>query len=177
MIAEHLKLGDAELAIAGSMGQTWERLESWPLFREPYRLVVGKDHRLASQVSVPAAELAAERFLNRTYCENSAELTAFLKANSINQDLCHKVASDNDLVALLEAKLGYALAPQSSVGQSANVRLLDVEGFDITREVSVYAVAGRQRSAAANSLIKLLRGADWSAYETSPARKLNARLA
>lgn len=177
MVAEHLKLGDAELAIAGPLGQTWERLESWKLFHEPYRLVVGKGHRLASRAAVPASELVNERFLNRTYCENIAEIGAFLRANSVDQDFSHKVANENDLVALLEANLGYALAPQSSVQQSANVWLLDVEGLDVMRTVCVYAVAGRQRSAAANALIKSLRAADWSAFEEKPMRELTSRRA
>ena len=73
MVAEQLKMGEAELAIAGPLGQTWDRLDSWPIFSEPYRLAVGKDHRLATAKPVTPADLTSERFLCRTYCENQEE--------------------------------------------------------------------------------------------------------
>jgi hypothetical protein len=44
-----------------------------------------------------------------------------------------------------------------------------VDGFEMDRTVFVYAVAGRQRSMAASTLIKMLRAADWSRRE-APAK-------
>jgi hypothetical protein len=58
------------------------------------------------------------------------------------------------------------LAPESSATSSELV-VLDVEGFHMERTVYVYAVAGRQRSMAASTLIKMLRAADWSRRESS----------
>lgn len=170
MISEHLKMGDAELAISGPLGQSWDRLEQWPLFKEPYWLVVGKDHHLTTHEVVPAALLTDERFLCRTYCESVEELSGFLKSHQIPYQNGHKVVSEPDLVALLEANLGYAIAPQSSV-RHARVRMLDLDGLDATRTVSVYAVAGRQRSPAASALIKSLRAADWSELEAKSPTK------
>jgi len=42
---------------------------------------------------------------------------------------------------------------------------LNIPGFDVCRTVSVSAVAGRQRSTAASTFIKMLRAADWSQIE------------
>ncbi len=165
MLAENLKMGDVEIAISGPLGQSWDRLDCWPLFSEPYRLVVGKDHRLAGQPRVAPSSLAGERFVCRTYCESVDDLTAFMKSNAVNHDVSHKVVSENDLIELIGANLGYGLAPQSSVQHAANVNLLDLEGLEVKRTVSVYGVAGRQRSGPANALIKSLRAADWSAFE------------
>ena len=61
MLAEHLKMGEVELAMPGPLGQTWERLDSWSLFTEPYRLAVGRSHRLREQ-----AKSDAFRFSGRT---------------------------------------------------------------------------------------------------------------
>jgi len=41
--------------------------------------------------------------------------------------------------------------------------VIEIEDLDLTRSVRVYGVAGRERSVAANDLLKLFRGADWSA--------------
>lgn len=167
MLAEHLKMGEVELVMSGPLGQTWERLNSWSLFSEPYRLAVGRSHRLASKPKVTPSDLAAERFLCRTYCESVDELTAFLKVHAVSHDISHKVVNEHDLAGLLRAGLGYALAPQSSLQEGEDIVFLDLEGLDVTRTVSIFAIAGRQRSAAANALIKSLRAADWSAYEES----------
>lgn len=177
MLAENLKMGDIEIAISGSLGQTWDRLDTWPLFSEPYRLVVGKDHRLTGQSPVAPPALAGERFVCRTYCESTDDLTSFLKSHAINHDVSHKVVTENDLIELIGANLGYALAPQSSVQHSTNVRLLDLEGLEINRTVSIYGVAGRQRSGPANALIKALRAADWSAYEEKIEASLKTKRA
>ena len=53
-IAELLKMGEIEVALAGSLGQTWDRLESWALFTEPYKFVVGSEHPLATRLAVSA---------------------------------------------------------------------------------------------------------------------------
>jgi DNA-binding transcriptional LysR family regulator len=165
LLAEQLKLGEAELAVSGPLSQSWDRFDSWPIFTEPYRLVVGKDHRLANSKPIKPAELIKERFLSRLYCESQDELSGYLKTNSVPFDISHKVVNENDLVAMIGANLGFALAPQSSVQNSSSVKLLDLDGFNVTRTVSIYCVAGRQRSAAANALIKSMRAADWSGLE------------
>jgi DNA-binding transcriptional LysR family regulator len=164
-IAELLKRGEVEVAIAGPLGDHWDRLDAWPLFSEAYVLAVSKSHRLTRQNEpVVPNELINERLLCRTYCENLKELTDFLQEQGGMPKAQHKVSSEHDLVALLEADLGIGIAPRSSA-QSSNVEFLSIDGLDVTRTVSVYGVAGRQRSAAASTLIKMLRAADWSSYE------------
>ena len=167
-VAELLKKGDVEIAISGPLANSWDRLDTWPLFTEPYRLAVGGKHRLSSRGAVPPGDLAKERFLCRTYCENVDQLTGFLARHGVTPEPSHKVVSENDLVTLLDAGLGYALVPQSSA-PPGSVKFLELDGLDVTRTVQVYGVAGRQRSPAANTLIKMLRAADWSAYEVADA--------
>jgi len=67
-------------------------------------------------------------------------------------------------MALLESNFGVGIAPRSSA-LSLQSRQLDIEGLTIERTVYVYGVAGRQRSMAANTLIKMLRAADWRVVE------------
>lgn len=169
ILAEQLKMGEVELVISGPLGEEWERLESWKLFQEPYCLVVGKGHRLAASTKAGCDDLAQERFLSRTYCENLPELTAFLKAAGLNVDVSHKVVSDPDLLELVGAGFGYALPPRSSIHGNASLHALEIDALDITRTVSVFAAAGRQRSAPANALIKALRAADWRSLEDESA--------
>lgn len=162
-IAELLKRGEIEVALAGNLGETWDRLESWALFTEPYKFVVGPDHPLSAKSTVASADVAKERLVSRTHCEHIPEITAFLAEMGLGKD-AHKVCSETDVGALLKPNIGFSVMPQSSAA-ALGLKALYVDGFDVERTVCVYAVAGRQRSTAASTFIKMLRAADWSAAE------------
>lgn len=167
-IAELLKRGEIEVALAGNLGETWERLETWALFTEPYKFVVGPNHPLLEKASVASADVARESLVRRTHCEHMQEIAVFLDEIGLGKE-AHKVCSDSDVSALLKPNIGFSIMPRSSA-MALGLRMLDVEGFDVKRTLCVSAVAGRQRSTAASTFIKMLRAADWSAaVDQSPA--------
>ena len=164
-VAELLKKGDVEVAVAGPMNGSWDRLDSWPLFTEPYKLVVGWQHRLAAiSGPVKASELINERLLCRSNCEHVEELRAFLDERGGQPATKHNVWTESDLTSLLEANFGVGIAPRSSVW-SRKTTQIELDGLSIERTLSVYGVSGRQRSMAASTLIKMLRAADWQAVQ------------
>jgi DNA-binding transcriptional LysR family regulator len=165
-IAELLKRGELEVALAGSLGETWDRLESWALFTEPYRFVVGQDHPLAARAAVTAQDVLKERLVSRTHCEHIPEIKTYLSDIGFGPE-AHKVCSEADVVALLKPNIGFSIMPQSSA-DALGLKMLTLTGFDIQRTVCAYAVAGRQRSTAASTFVKMLRSADWSHIEVSP---------
>jgi DNA-binding transcriptional LysR family regulator len=176
-VAEFLKKGDVEVAIAGPLEGTWDRLDSWQLFSEPYRLVVGKDHRLATAIEpVDPAELSKERMLCRNHCDNKAELTEYLVQGGGLSEHKHDIWTEQDLTTLLASNLGIAIMPHSSASPE-KTQALSLKGLTIERKVFAYGVAGRQRSTAANTLIKMLRAADWRAVESPPAAAESPRKA
>lgn len=160
-VAEQLKSGESELAVAGTLGDDWDRFDSWPLFAERLELVVNRTHPLAAQSVVRIEDLAGQRLLDRPYCEYSAQVAAVLSAQGLQRGSGDQIVSDNDLLALLEANVGVGILPRSTFG-SANLHTLPIEGLNFKSTVYLYAVSGRQRSPAATTLIKLLRAADWS---------------
>ena len=72
-----------------------------------------------------------------------------------------QIASQHDVVALIEANLGVGFLPAGALRNKA-LFCLSVNGLEARRPISLYTVAGRQRSIAAEALIKLLRARDWS---------------
>ena len=162
-ISEYLKKGDAEIAIAGPFAQTWERLDAWPLFTEPYMLAVNENHAFADRKSVKVTELADQKVLVRTYCELMGTFNDLLKENKVSPKTTHRMVSEFDYVTMVEAGLGLGMMP-ASAPQSSRVKRLKVEGLELSRTIHLYSVSGRQRSAPAGALIKLLRAGDWSAY-------------
>ena len=160
-IAERLKNGDSELAVAGPLGEAWERLDVWPLFEEGYELVVHKSHPLAMRNRIGLADIGSLRLISRPYCEQADDLDGLLRAAGIEQKVGDHILSDQDMLSVLEANVGAAIMPESA-RNGASVRGIGIDGISLRRPVSLYAVAGRARSAAAAGLMNLLRAADWS---------------
>ena len=99
--------------------------------------------------------------LSRAYCEQADQLRQILRDGGIAAPASHVVANETDLGALLRVNAGIAIAPLSTP-LSLGTKRVHVEGIELKRTVQIYGVAGRQRSPAAGTLVKLLRAADWS---------------
>jgi DNA-binding transcriptional LysR family regulator len=161
-VAGYLKKGDAVLAIAGPLGETWDRLDSWVLFTEGFNAVVGPTHRLAAAERIGLTDLADSRLLARPYCELAEALAECFRTSGISWNGRHEVVCEEDLVELIGAGFGVGILPKSTPCASG-LRRIDVEGIEILRSVALYGVAGRERPAPATALLKLLRAKDWSA--------------
>lgn len=159
-VTEFLKSGDAELAIAAAIGDPWDRLDRWPLFEESFDLAFSRGHRLANHEAIKVEDLKPERFLVRSHCESRDPANELLQKHGINADRRHEVASDQDLVALLEANIGIGFMPRSATAPPSLVRTA-IDGLELRRKVFLYGVAGRQRTPVAATFMKMLRAADW----------------
>jgi DNA-binding transcriptional LysR family regulator len=159
-IVEYLKAGDAELAVGTSIGEAWDRLDSWKLFDEPFDMVFSRSHRLGGQESIGLADLKPERFLLRSHCEKCDDLATMLRAQGLNADHRHEVSSDQDLLALLESNIGIGFLPRS-VNTPQSLARATVKGLEIERDVCLYGVAGRLRTPIASTFMKMLRAANW----------------
>jgi DNA-binding transcriptional LysR family regulator len=165
-IGEILKCGDAELAIAGPLGDIWDRLDRWPLFDEPIELVFHRDHGLARRNEIEMSHLEGEHLLARAGSETAQDLDARLNAEGLAKAVAHEVESDHDLIALVEADAGVGFVP-ASAPESPNTRRHPVKDLELSRTVSAYGVAGRQRSPVGTAFLGLLRAADWPVYSLS----------
>jgi DNA-binding transcriptional LysR family regulator len=159
-VGEFLKKGEAELGIAAEIDEAWERLDVWPLFTEDFDLVVSKDHPLAERSSIEFDDLRSEQLLSRNYCEHARRISASLREHGIDVGHSHEISSDRDLIELVEADIGVAMVPHTSP-VPASLKRTAVAGLDARRTVNLYGVAGRQRTAVANAVMRMLRGADW----------------
>ena len=162
-VAECLKQGQAELALAAPIGEAWDRLDSWPLFTEGFELIVSQQHRLANREAIEIEELRGERLLVRTYCEQGSEVAELLGNRGIDVGLTHELSSERDLVALLEANVGVAIVPRS-FGHASSLKRAQIGGLDLRRTVYLYGVAGRQRTPVAGTAMKLLRSSSWTQF-------------
>ena len=165
-IAEKLKSGEVEVAVAGPFPSEWDRFDARKLFEERFGILVGKRHKLAKETSVKPAALLDERLLCRPLCPLAERLLAELQRQGARKLVHHEVPLIDDLMGMVRANLGAAVMPASRAG--GEISVIDVEGIDLTRWIHVVTVAGRRQSTAAATLVKLLRARDWSA-PTRPA--------
>jgi len=159
-VGAYLKEGAAELGIAAEIGEDWDRLDVWPLFTEGFHIVVSRQHRLAGRDTIEFDELHSEQFLSRSYCEHRERLQQALREHGLDTDCEHEISSERDLLALLEADIGIGVVPHTSqIPQTLSRARID--GLDARRTVHLYGVAGRERTAVASAIMRMLRGANW----------------
>jgi DNA-binding transcriptional LysR family regulator len=162
-VVELLKSGQAELAIAGEVGEAWERLDRWPLFTEEFSLMLNAKHPLAARSTIEIGDLQQERWLRRAYCEEAEKTALVIRENNLDLDAGHELTSEPDLITLLESDFGIALVPRS-ISCPQTLKQAPVSGIELRRTVYLYGVAGRQRTAVASAVLKMLRAADWSRH-------------
>lgn len=174
-VLEFLKRGDAELGLGAAISEEWDRLDSWPLFAEDILLVVNGSHPLAAGPTITLDDLRHERLVVRTYCETTPQLLEALRGQGFDVDRFHETGDEGDLIALVEAGIGAALMPRSASGPASLKRIV-VEGLNLRRTVYIYGVAGRQRTAVASAMMKMLRAYDWTRFMTSSDAPPHAQL-
>jgi DNA-binding transcriptional LysR family regulator len=160
-ITEILKKGEASLAVAGPLGESWDRLDSWQLFSEPFEALLHHDHALAGSVALGLKDLSGHRLLARPYCEHFAHFEALAKMAGGCAESRHELGTDEDLMRLAEANMGIGIVPRSTAAPGS-LRRVPLTDLTIERTIYLYAVSGRERTAPVTALMKLLRARDWS---------------
>jgi DNA-binding transcriptional LysR family regulator len=157
-----LKSGDADIAMGGPLGETWDRLEAWPMFSESFDLIVGADHPLAmrNEVDLNVELIREEQFMLLIGADITDYELERLATVGVNLGNAHEVESSHDMEALVTAGFGIAVAPTHAL-RSMALHHLNLSGLDVQRTVAVYTVAGRPRSREAAALLNLLRGKHW----------------
>ncbi len=159
-IIEFLKHGEAELAIAGPLGEDWDRLDSWSLFDEEFVLAVSECHPYATQESIELSQLCDIPIMIRPYCESYSDFVDLFDAMGITLQQVQLIRQDGDLLPLIKVGLGASLIPRS-VGTGYGFRMIAIKDAGLKRNVCLYSVAGRKRTVAAAALTGLLCSENW----------------
>jgi DNA-binding transcriptional LysR family regulator len=167
-VSEALKKGEAMLAIAGPLEESWERLDAWPLLTEHFHVIAAAGDKLAGLDPVRWEDLRGHHLLGRPYCEMAGAFSELAREHDLKLTGQHAMACEDDMMLLADGRLGIGVLPQTTPCPD-NLCRVRVDGFDMTRTVYLYAVAGRERTGPATALMKLLRARDWSPHLAAAA--------
>jgi DNA-binding transcriptional LysR family regulator len=172
-LGEKLKSGDVELAIAGPLGDEWERFEARKLFEEKFGALLTRGHPLSRLNAIQLHVLLTERLLCLSHCEMTERLTAQLQSLGAQKITTYEAPLVEDLLGLVRANFGVGILPMGRrIPDDLCIR--EIEGVDLRQWIHVFTVAGRPRSTGAATLVKLLRAKDWSAI-TRPEHRATER--
>jgi DNA-binding transcriptional LysR family regulator len=163
-IVRILKDGEADLAVAGPLGEAWERLDAWPILVESFEIAIPIKHEFARRNEIEPEMLAGHPIVLHGGSESHDELAQFLGEKGISASSAHHLPTYPDVLALVEAGLGLAVVPRSAP-TTDGIRRMPLKGLSLRRTISIYGVAGRQRPAPAVTLLNLLRAANWNAAQ------------
>jgi DNA-binding transcriptional LysR family regulator len=174
-IAERMKAGEVELALAEPFDDDWERFDAKKLFEERFGLLMTKADGEAHHETVRVAELTKTRLLCRPKCQMTETLVQRVQEAGNMPPQKHEVPLFEDLAGMVRAHLGVGVWPMSRrIDQDLSFN--KVEGIDLSAWIHLYTVFGRKQSTAAATFIKLLRVKDWPAEDeqNQPAAPLPA---
>lgn len=126
-----------------------------PIITEPFVLLVGESHALASRKSVQLRQLAAESFVFYKGRARDTALEACRKAGFEPRVICES-GELRTVTALVAAGLGLAIIPQLATGSlSGAVRTVTIREPRMQRQIAAIWQKGSLLSPAADALLKL----------------------
>jgi DNA-binding transcriptional LysR family regulator len=150
--------GSLDLLVVEAPDDAPDRFEAWQLFTYLYHMVTRRDHRLAGALGVNLRDVRDETWID---CggDGATRLRQFAEAIGFLPNFRHRASSPAHLKQLILAGLGSAFMPPVKDERNlVALRFLDIEA---SRQVVLAAIAGRQRSVAANAFVRAARTRKW----------------
>lgn len=107
-----------------------------PLYREPYRLALALDHRLAARDRVAIADLKDLPFVVRPNCEVLAEADRAFANAGVKPRVAARTAHEARLLEFVRAGTGGAFLPES-VGRAPGIVLVEIQDLPLGRRIGL----------------------------------------
>ncbi|WFR98624.1 LysR family transcriptional regulator [Rhizobium tumorigenes] len=141
-----------------------ERLEAWVLFDHIYHMLTKAEHPLATNETVTLEDVRDELWIE--YCGDGAvALRDAAKAAGFEPVFRHRADSPAHLRRLVLAGFGSAFVPPPR--ERSRMVVLRLAGVEASKAVSLAAIAGRRRSAAASAFVRASRARSWNVEESA----------
>lgn len=140
----------ADFGVAGGPVRN-PTVEFRPLLDEPYRLVCPADHPLACKKKVSWTEVARHDYIALGEETNiGRQLKSTLKAGEI-PNIVHEVSQLGTVWGLVDKGLGISALPVSACPEHGHIKVVELTGPRVTRQVGTLTVRDRSLTPAAQA--------------------------
>jgi DNA-binding transcriptional LysR family regulator len=161
-IVELMLGGEIDAAFLVESSQLPDRLNTWTIFQEGFRIAFSSGHRFEQMASVPLIELAQETLIGRRGCLATSRVRDLCGEAGVLTRVRHLVESEEHIQQLASKSFGVVLVPEHlPVVPGLLVRPL--EQFPLTRSIVLAVVSGRRYSPALDAFARLTRTRDFPA--------------
>ena len=159
-IPDLLLSGAIDGAFCANHGDRHQKLDYLPLFQETMVVAFPDGHAFETYESVPLAEIARERYLDRLHCEFREDFNTFCAAEGLMLDVAFTSQREDWIQKMIRDGSGVAVIPEYSLippvlGNRPIVHPL------LNREVEFATVYGGHKGPGLRALIALARKFDW----------------
>jgi DNA-binding transcriptional LysR family regulator len=145
----------------GELDVAFTALPLWPgpfdaldLLRDPYVLIVHPDHPLADEPEpVPLARLGELPLITLERCSAQQLAEDGLRAAGVAPNVVTRMEDCASIVALVDARLGFALVPSLVAAYARDMRVLDLDARMAPRHVGLAWHSDRLRTSGMESFI------------------------
>jgi DNA-binding transcriptional LysR family regulator len=149
------------LVESGELDVAFTALPLWPgpfdaldLLRDPYVLIVHPDHPLADEPEpVPLARLGELPLITLERCSAQQLAEDGLRAAGVAPNVVTRMEDCASIVALVDARLGFALVPSLVAAYARDMRVLDLDARMAPRHVGLAWHSDRLRTSGMESFI------------------------
>jgi DNA-binding transcriptional LysR family regulator len=152
--------GALDLVIVEAPDDAPDRLDSWPLFEQGYRMVVRAIHPMASRDLVAFEDIKSEHWID---CggDGFARARRVAEDQGITLDVRHHANDGQQLKRLILAGFGCAYTVDPAVGSP--LKGIRIKELDDSWPVLLASIAGRRRSVAGEAFVRASRARSWYA--------------
>ena len=160
-LIERLSHGDMDLALLATPGELPERVDFQPLYKERYLVTFSPGHRFEGQNNVRIHDMDQESYLVRLNCEYSEYVNDLLADRGVTLNVHYRSEREDWIHSMVLAGMGCTILPEyiTLYPQLPTRLVVDPE---VTREVGLVTVAGRQFSPAVKAFMHMAQTSDWN---------------
>jgi len=159
-LIERLSQGDLDVALLATPSALPERFDFRPLYKERYVVAFSPGHRFEGQNDVRIHDMDQEPYLARLNCEYSDHVGDLLAERGVTLNTRYRSEREDWIQSMVLAGMGCTLLPEYiTLYPQLPTRL--VTDPEVTREVGLATVAGRQFSPAVKAFVHMARTREW----------------
>jgi DNA-binding transcriptional LysR family regulator len=160
LLIEGLMKGDLDAAVLIEPRDAPDRFDRILLVQQEYGIIVPRDSSLGRSDKASLADLSSIHWI-KGESDVAQEFEERCTEAGVEIEFRHMTASEPDIVDLVVAGLGYALAPVG-LNLPDTVTFVEMTDLKISRATVLATIAGRKRSAATDALIRAIKARAWT---------------